>query len=97
MTWPFFVFQISVEVTESFIEYIKSKPIVFEVFGHYQQHPLHLHGQELIRLVSLHITKTVFVVVFLYFKLWALCSNSPPTTSRKYYPIPMPLSKPGKD
>lgn len=43
--------QISVEVTESFIEYIKSKPIVFEVFGHYQQHPLHLHGQDLIRLV----------------------------------------------
>ncbi|XP_036961583.1 kinesin-like protein KIF1B isoform X10 [Acanthopagrus latus] len=58
---------ISVEVTESFIEYIKSKPIVFEVFGHYQQHPLHVHGQELI---------------------------SPPTPSRKYYPIPMPLSKP---
>uniref|UniRef100_A0A3P8TQP1 plus-end-directed kinesin ATPase n=1 Tax=Amphiprion percula TaxID=161767 RepID=A0A3P8TQP1_AMPPE len=58
---------ISVEVTESFIEYIKSKPIVFEVFGHYQQHPLHLYGQDLI---------------------------SPPTPSRKYYPIPMPLSKP---
>uniref|UniRef100_A0A8C8A2Q6 plus-end-directed kinesin ATPase n=1 Tax=Oryzias sinensis TaxID=183150 RepID=A0A8C8A2Q6_9TELE len=58
---------ISVEVTESFIEYIKSKPIVFEVFGHYQQHPLHIHGQDLI---------------------------SPPTQSRKYYPIPMPLSKP---
>uniref|UniRef100_A0A8C8A6W0 plus-end-directed kinesin ATPase n=1 Tax=Oryzias sinensis TaxID=183150 RepID=A0A8C8A6W0_9TELE len=55
---------ISVEVTESFIEYIKSKPIVFEVFGHYQQHPLHIHGQDLIRF------------------------------SRKYYPIPMPLSKP---
>ncbi|XP_061537361.1 kinesin-like protein KIF1B isoform X14 [Phycodurus eques] len=58
---------ISVEVTESFIEYIKTTPIVFEVFGHYQQHPLHLHGQDLI---------------------------SPPTPSRKYYPIPMPLSKP---
>ncbi|XP_028264845.1 kinesin-like protein KIF1B isoform X7 [Parambassis ranga] len=58
---------ISVEVTESFIEYIKTKPIVFEVFGHYQQHPLHLHGQDLI---------------------------SPPTPSKKYYPIPMPLSKP---
>ncbi|XP_029291331.1 LOW QUALITY PROTEIN: kinesin-like protein KIF1B [Cottoperca gobio] len=58
---------VSVEVTESFIEYIKTKPIVFEVFGHYQQHPLHLHGQELI---------------------------SPPTQSRKYYPIPMPLSRP---
>uniref|UniRef100_A0A8C4MR93 plus-end-directed kinesin ATPase n=1 Tax=Equus asinus asinus TaxID=83772 RepID=A0A8C4MR93_EQUAS len=33
---------IAVEVTESFVEYIKTKPIVFEVFGHYQQHPLHL-------------------------------------------------------
>uniref|UniRef100_A0AAX7U9U8 plus-end-directed kinesin ATPase n=1 Tax=Astatotilapia calliptera TaxID=8154 RepID=A0AAX7U9U8_ASTCA len=43
---------ISVEVTESFIEYIKSKPVVFEVFGHYQQHPLHLHGQDLIRLTN---------------------------------------------
>uniref|UniRef100_A0A8C4MYQ0 plus-end-directed kinesin ATPase n=1 Tax=Equus asinus asinus TaxID=83772 RepID=A0A8C4MYQ0_EQUAS len=38
---------IAVEVTESFVEYIKTKPIVFEVFGHYQQHPLHLQGQEL--------------------------------------------------
>uniref|UniRef100_A0A673MVX0 Kinesin family member 1B n=1 Tax=Sinocyclocheilus rhinocerous TaxID=307959 RepID=A0A673MVX0_9TELE len=49
---------ISVEVTESFIEYIETKPIVFEVFGHYQQHPL------------------------------------PSQPSRKYYPPPMPLSKP---
>ncbi|XP_065506176.1 kinesin-like protein KIF1B isoform X4 [Caloenas nicobarica] len=38
---------IAVEVTESFVEYIKTKPIVFEVFGHYQQHPLHLQGQDL--------------------------------------------------
>jgi hypothetical protein len=39
-----------VEVTQSFVDYIKSKPIVFEVFGHYQQHPPHLQGQELNRL-----------------------------------------------
>ncbi|XP_076019450.1 kinesin-like protein KIF1B isoform X1 [Genypterus blacodes] len=64
---------VSVEVTESFIEYIKTKPIVFEVFGHYQQHPLHLHGQDMIRMVQ---------------------DFSPQTPSRKYYPIPMPLSKP---
>ncbi|KAM9298876.1 kinesin-like protein KIF1B isoform 3-T3 [Gastrophryne carolinensis] len=38
---------IAVEVTESFIEYIKTKPIVFEVFGHYQQHPMPLQGQDL--------------------------------------------------
>uniref|UniRef100_A0A673NGH2 plus-end-directed kinesin ATPase n=1 Tax=Sinocyclocheilus rhinocerous TaxID=307959 RepID=A0A673NGH2_9TELE len=48
---------VSVE-TKSFIEYIKTKPVVFEVFGHYQQHPL------------------------------------PSQPSRKYYPPPMPLSKP---
>ncbi|XP_063001571.1 kinesin-like protein KIF1B isoform X5 [Elgaria multicarinata webbii] len=58
---------ISVEVTESFVEYIKTKPIVFEVFGHYQQHPLHLQGQDI---------------------------NSPPQPSRRYFPPPMPLSKP---
>ncbi|XP_053511240.1 kinesin-like protein KIF1A isoform X8 [Artibeus jamaicensis] len=30
---------IAVEVTRSFIEYVKSQPVVFEVFGHYQQRP----------------------------------------------------------
>uniref|UniRef100_A0A672SUY2 plus-end-directed kinesin ATPase n=1 Tax=Sinocyclocheilus grahami TaxID=75366 RepID=A0A672SUY2_SINGR len=30
---------ITVEVTKSFMEYIKSQPIVFEVFGHYQKQP----------------------------------------------------------
>ncbi|XP_010848211.1 PREDICTED: kinesin-like protein KIF1B isoform X2 [Bison bison bison] len=58
---------IAVEVTESFVDYIKTKPIVFEVFGHYQQHPLHLQGQEL---------------------------HSPPQPSRRFFPPPMPLSKP---
>lgn len=58
---------IAVEVTESFVDYIKTKPIVFEVFGHYQQHPLHLQGQEL---------------------------NSPPQPSRRFFPPPMPLSRP---
>ncbi|XP_044093065.1 kinesin-like protein KIF1B isoform X4 [Neovison vison] len=58
---------IAVEVTESFVEYIKTKPVVFEVFGHLQQHPLHLQGQEL---------------------------SSPPQPSRRFFPPPMPLSKP---
>ncbi|XP_045061523.1 LOW QUALITY PROTEIN: kinesin-like protein KIF1A [Coregonus clupeaformis] len=30
---------IAVEVTKSFVEYIKSQPMVFEVFGHYQKQP----------------------------------------------------------
>ncbi|CAH1240084.1 KIF1B [Branchiostoma lanceolatum] len=37
---------ISVVVTKSFIEYIRSQPLVFEVFGHYQQHPLHMQAKE---------------------------------------------------
>ncbi|GJQ82255.1 kinesin-3B [Trypoxylus dichotomus] len=32
---------ITVSTSKSFIEYVKTQPIVFEVFGHYQQHPLH--------------------------------------------------------
>ena len=33
--------QITVTVSRSFVEYLKTEPLVFEVFGHYQQHPLH--------------------------------------------------------
>ncbi|XP_032904438.1 kinesin-like protein KIF1B isoform X13 [Amblyraja radiata] len=58
---------IAVEVTESFSEYIKTKPIVFEVFGHYQQYPYYFQGQDFIRT---------------------------PQPARKYFPPPMPLSKP---
>jgi len=28
--------QVTVAVTKSFIEYIKSEPVVFELYGHYQ-------------------------------------------------------------
>lgn len=40
------VLQITVSVSKSFIEYIKMQPIVFEVFGHYQQHPLHRDAKQ---------------------------------------------------
>uniref|UniRef100_A0A672SY34 plus-end-directed kinesin ATPase n=1 Tax=Sinocyclocheilus grahami TaxID=75366 RepID=A0A672SY34_SINGR len=39
---------IAVEVTKSFIEYIKTQPIVFEVFGHYQKQPFPLLCKDLI-------------------------------------------------
>jgi kinesin family protein 1 len=32
---------ITVPITKSFIEYLKTEPIMFKVFGHYQNHPLH--------------------------------------------------------
>lgn len=28
-------------ITKSFIEFLKTQPITFKVFGHYQHHPLH--------------------------------------------------------
>ncbi|XP_065219254.1 kinesin-like protein unc-104 isoform X1 [Planococcus citri] len=37
---------ITVSVNRSFIEYIKCQPIMFEVFGHYQQHPLHRDSKQ---------------------------------------------------
>ncbi|XP_044740272.1 kinesin-like protein unc-104 isoform X10 [Chrysoperla carnea] len=37
---------ITVNTTKSFVEYIKTQPIVFEVFGHYQAHPLHQAARE---------------------------------------------------
>lgn len=37
----FFTFQITVPITKSFIEFLKTQPIIFKVFGHYQNHPLH--------------------------------------------------------
>lgn len=37
----FFLTQITVPVTKSFIEFLKTQPITFKVFGHYQHHPLH--------------------------------------------------------
>jgi kinesin family protein 1 len=37
---------ITVPVTKSFIEYLKTQPIVFKVFGHYQNHPLHKDSKQ---------------------------------------------------
>ncbi|CAG2064997.1 unnamed protein product, partial [Timema podura] len=37
---------ITVTVTKSFLDYLKCQPIVFEVFGHYQQHPLHKDAKQ---------------------------------------------------
>lgn len=36
-----FFLQITVPITKSFIEYLKTQPIMFKIFGHYQHHPLH--------------------------------------------------------
>ncbi|XP_056018125.1 kinesin-like protein unc-104 isoform X3 [Ostrea edulis] len=37
----------TVSVSKSFIDYIKTQPLVFEVFGHYQQHPLYEQAREI--------------------------------------------------
>lgn len=48
-TYKTLLFQIAVEVTKSFVEYIKTQPIVFEVFGHYQKQPFTPLCKDLIR------------------------------------------------
>ena len=42
----FRVQNITVSVTNAFVEYLKLHPIVFEIFGHYQQHPLHKEAKD---------------------------------------------------
>lgn len=37
---------ITVTITKAFIDYIQLLPIMFEVFGHYQQHPLHKESKD---------------------------------------------------
>lgn len=37
--------QITVPITKSFIECLKTQPIMFKVFGHYQHHPLHMDSK----------------------------------------------------
>ncbi|KAK3720237.1 hypothetical protein RRG08_007860 [Elysia crispata] len=36
----------TVKVTKAFIDYVKTQPLVFEVLGHYQQHPLHEQAKD---------------------------------------------------
>lgn len=48
-TIGFFSIQnLSVKVTSSFLRYLKKFPIVFEVFGNNQQHPLHEQARDII-------------------------------------------------
>ncbi|XP_015784743.1 kinesin-like protein unc-104 isoform X3 [Tetranychus urticae] len=37
---------ITIQVTQEFIDYLQSYPLVFEVFGHYQHHPLHKESKD---------------------------------------------------
>ncbi|XP_037039908.1 kinesin-like protein unc-104 isoform X6 [Bradysia coprophila] len=37
---------ITVPITKSFIDYLKTKPIMFKIFGHYQHHPLHKDAKQ---------------------------------------------------
>ena len=45
---------ITVKVTEAFKEYLRTQPLLFEVFGHYQQHPLDKESKD----TSASITNT---------------------------------------
>uniref|UniRef100_A0A3B4VI79 plus-end-directed kinesin ATPase n=1 Tax=Seriola dumerili TaxID=41447 RepID=A0A3B4VI79_SERDU len=53
---------IAVEVTKSFVDYIKTQPIVFEVFGHYQKQPFLPLCKDVISLLSLFpLTPSSFI------------------------------------
>ncbi|XP_058827514.1 kinesin-like protein unc-104 isoform X4 [Topomyia yanbarensis] len=73
---------ITVPVTKSFIEYLKTQPIVFKVFGHYQHHPLHKDAKQ-----DCHITRPPPRRM-----LPPSIPISQPVRSPKFGPLPCPPS-----
>jgi len=53
-------FQICVKITQRFIDYISTQPVVFEVFGHFSNHPLHEDSHD----VQTYATESVDFVYF---------------------------------
>lgn len=95
--------QIAVEVTKSFVDYIKTQPIVFEVFGHYQKQPFLPLCKDVIRYLSIKSLQhrqryDVYCCVFKENDTWCvvISTTSPLRPCRRQFPRVMPLSKPGK-
>jgi kinesin family member 1 len=51
---------IKVKVTKSFIEYLQFHPILIEIFGHYQQHPLHKESKDTRDFIPVQQNRQVF-------------------------------------
>lgn len=43
---------VTVNVTQSFLQYLRAQPILFEFFGHYQQHPLDKESKDSLQPVN---------------------------------------------
>ncbi|XP_061549094.1 kinesin-like protein KIF1A isoform X2 [Phycodurus eques] len=84
---------ISVEVTKSFVEYIRTQPIVFEVFGHYQKQPFPPLCKDLIRSGFNGSIVDIFKIREISTKVTSV-PFSPLRPSRRQFPRVMPLSKP---
>uniref|UniRef100_A0A3Q2P4Y7 plus-end-directed kinesin ATPase n=1 Tax=Fundulus heteroclitus TaxID=8078 RepID=A0A3Q2P4Y7_FUNHE len=75
---------IAVEVTKSFVDYIKTQPIVFEVFGHYQKQPFLPLCKDVIRIVLLlFLSPTYLYPTFFCFNAVKLFFNPVPATKLK--------------
>lgn len=92
-------------MTKSFLEYIKTQPIVFEVFGHYQKQPFPPLCKDLIRsggnLTSTSTVTNHDVISLREYSsfdrsLPLFVTFSPLRPSRRQFPRVMPLSKPGQ-
>lgn len=64
-------------VTKSFVEYIKTQPIVFEVFGHYQQHPLHKVSAIVRNIILLWCPLCVRMICYCYVGFYYACQLYP--------------------
>ncbi|XP_071945564.1 kinesin-like protein KIF1A isoform X3 [Antedon mediterranea] len=78
---------IQVTVTKAFVDYVRTQPIMFEVFGHYQAHPLHSQSQELTSLGN----ATIRAIPVLPPRI---SSRSLLRPAKRSFPSSLPLARP---
>ena len=78
---------ITVTVTRSFIEYMKSQPMIFEVYGHYQQHPLH-------KVTPKHLILSLLVILKVSQQDPVTSCGGPRPPPRRLLPPAIPISQP---
>ncbi|XP_033095847.1 kinesin-like protein KIF1A isoform X3 [Anneissia japonica] len=78
---------IQVTVTKAFVDYVRTQPIMFEVFGHYQAHPLHSQSQEVTSLGN----ATIRAIPVLPPRI---SSRSLLRPAKRSFPSSLPLARP---
>ncbi|RWS15771.1 kinesin-like protein unc-104 [Dinothrombium tinctorium] len=87
---------ISVKISRAFVEYLKTHPILFEVFGHYQQHPLHKESKDTRDFIpgAQNQYDTANWIISRWFINFTFCFSLTRQPPRRMFPQLIPISQP---